>query len=217
MRSTNQFNILIHLGNVLKQFPEIDLIDALSAGQIESKKWLIQTLEELNLPLGNIYVLAGWWGMLPAMIFESALNYKTVRSFDLDPSCAAIADTLNRKYVMDNWKFKASTKDILEIDYRNHSYLSKRADGSMAEMQETPDTLINTSCEHIVDFSAWWEMIPLGKLVAVQSNNLKEISAHVNCCESLDDFIRQAPVSKVLYKGEHSVSGYKRFMIIGYK
>ncbi len=217
MRSTNQYSILIHLGHVLKQFPEIDLVDALSSGQIESKKWLIHTMEDLQIPLGNIFVLAGWWGMLPAMIFESKLDYKNIRSFDIDPSCAPIADSLNRKYVMEQWKFKATTQDILEINYRTHAYFTKRADGTMAEIIDSPDTLINTSCEHIVDFPAWWEMIPIGKLVALQSNNLKEIPEHVNCSESLDDFIRMAAMSKILYKGEHLVSGYKRFMIIGYK
>lgn len=216
MRSTNQFNILIHLGNIIKQFPGLDLVDALSAGQIESKKWLVQTLEGLNLPLGNIFVLAGWWGILPSMIFESNLNYKSIRSFDIDPSCANIADTMNRKYVMENWKFKATTQDILEINYRTHTYFTKRSDDSLAEMSDSPDTIINTSCEHIVDFPAWWEMIPLGKLVVIQSNNL-EHPEHVNRSESLEAFMNSAPISKILYKGEHSVSGYKRFMIIGYK
>jgi hypothetical protein len=67
-----------------------------------------------------------------------------------------------------------------------------------------------------VDFSAWWEMIPLGKLVALQSNNL-DLPEHVNKSDTLDEFLKLVPLSRLLYKGELLVSGYKRFMIIGHK
>lgn len=217
MHSKNQFNSLIHIGSVVRQFKDIDLTEALSVGQIESKKWLIDKLEELQLSLGTIYVLGGWWGILPSMIFESGLQFEKIRSFDIDPSCALIADTMNRRYVIDSWKFKASTANMLDLNYVNCTYTTKRADGSELELNERPDTIINTSCEHIKEFSSWWNKIPYGKLVVLQSNNLFGVKEHLNCSKDLSQFEAATPFSKLYFSGEHELTDYTRFMRIGLK
>ena len=38
-------------------------------------------------------------------------------------------------------------------------------------MSDVPNTIINTSCEHIVNFDEWYRKIPAGKLVILQSND----------------------------------------------
>ena len=38
-----------------------------------------------------------------------------------------------------------------------------------------PDTIINTSCEHIRNFNSWYNAIPQGKLLILQSNNFFKI------------------------------------------
>jgi hypothetical protein len=124
---------------------------------------------------------------------------------------------MNRKYVMDSWKFKATTADMLELNYKHCVYLTKRADGSEIELNEAPDTIINTSCEHVKDFSRWWEKIPAGKLLVLQSNNLFTAAGHENCFESLAAFAASAPLTKTYFSGEHELPDYKRFMLIGYK
>ena len=213
----NRFNLLIHLGSAMKQFPHLGLAEALSAGQVESKRWLIDELEKLDRPLGTIYVLGGWWGLLPAMLFESGVRMEKIRSFDIDPSCAPVADTINRRYVMDNWKFKATTQDMLEMRYDRHSYQTKRADGTEVLLEESPDTIINTSCEHIPNFPGWWSRIPPGKMVVLQSNNFRAPAEHVNCSDSLEEFSSAAPLGKTLFRGELNLPDYKRFMLVGIK
>jgi hypothetical protein len=83
-----------------------------------------------------------------------------------------------------------------------------------------PDTIINTSCEHIPNFKEWYNKIPAGKLVILQSNNFFELDEHINCVNDLDDFASQAPLSEILYEGELDLSkhvNYTRFMRIGIK
>jgi len=195
---------------------DADLTDALSWGQLKSKRWLILTLEELDRDLGMIFMGAGWYAILAGMIFESKLKFNKIRSFDIDEECAAIADTINRKYVADGWKFKATTLNIQNIEYPN-CYITKKFNGDEQSMTETPDTVINTSCEHIVDFQQWYERIPEGTLCVLQTNNYFEIADHINCVETLSDFAEQTPFQELLYEGDLDCNKYLRFMRIGIK
>lgn len=191
--------------------------DCFSRGQLKSKLWLIDELEKLNLPLGVVYLCAGWYATLATMLFESDMEISKIRSFDIDPSVIDIAKTFNKPWVMDNWKFQAATLDIHDIDFLSHTYNVTRADGSLCSQTTVPDTVINTSCEHIEHFEDWYEKIPQGKLLVLQSNNFREIKEHVNCVNNLFEFKRIAHMSILLYEGELDLGKYKRFMLIGRK
>lgn len=200
----------------LNMFPESEsaMADAFSLGQLESKLWLIE-----NLPknLGTVFICAGWYGTLASLMFERARdNFEKIRSFDIDSSCASIADNMNRPWVMDGWQFKASTLDILDMEYPT-THTTYRADGSSLQLTEMPDTIINTSCEHILDFKKWYEKIPSGKLICLQSNNYVTIEEHVNCVKDIDEFKDMAPMSELHYIGKKEMPKYTRFMLIGRK
>ena len=47
------------------------------------------------------------------------------------------------------------------------------------------DTIINTRCEHILDFPVGIAKYPNGKLIVLQTNNFFEIEEHVNCVKDL--------------------------------
>ena len=130
---------------------DADLSDALSWGQLKSKRWLVTELESLDISLGTVFICAGWYGSLATFLFESDVRLDKIRSFDIDESCAGIAETFNRLKTMDGWKFKASTLDILGMDYPT-TYTTYRSDGTGLELTDNPDTIINTSCEHIENF-----------------------------------------------------------------
>lgn len=191
--------------------------DCFSRGQLQSKIWLVDELKNLNIELGTVFLCAGWYGTLATMIFESGMSVKKVRSFDIDRSCIQIAEIFNKPWVKDDWKFKSATADIHSIDYENAVYEVYRTDGTSCTLTDSPDTVINTSCEHIENFSEWYDKIPLGVTVILQSNNYFEIPEHVNCSESLDEFSRQIPMNSVLYEGELKLPKYTRFMKIGVK
>ena len=193
-----------------------DLSDALSWGQLKSKRWLVSELEKLDLELGTVFLCAGWYATLAPMLFDSNCKIDKIRSFDIDESCVSIADTINRTWVIDGWQFKASTLDIHDISYPT-THTTYRANGTSQTLIEEPDTIINTSCEHIKDFNVWYDKIPEGKMVILQSNDFFDVEEHINCVNSLTEFTEQTPMSTVLYQGELPLEKYTRYMRIGVK
>ena len=191
--------------------------DCFSRGQLESKLWLVKELRKVTPDIGVVFLCAGWYGTLATMLFESGIRINKIRSFDIDDSCRNVAETFNKPWVKQDWKFKTCTQDIHDINFSTHKYLVKRADGSECELEDSPDTVINTSCEHIEDFDAWFAKIPKGKLICLQSNDYVAIDEHVNCVKDSLHFAEMAPLSKVLFTGELPLEKYTRFMLIGYK
>lgn len=191
--------------------------DCFSRGQVQSKKWLIEEVEKCCDNLGTVFMCAGWYGTLATMLFESNLKLEKIRSFDIDPDVWRIAELFNHPWTVDGWKFKASTQDILEIDFSEHNYTTSREDDSTVDLHDFPDTIINTSFEHIVEYKLWWSCIPAGKLVIVQCNNYESLDEHVSCAESLEHFATMAPIRNLLYEGELKFEKYTRYMRIGYK
>ena len=193
--------------------------DCFSRGQLQSKLWLIQELKKCNVELGTVYLCAGWYATLATMLFESNIKLDKVRSFDVDPSCVDIAEVFNKPWFVDQWRFKAVTKDIMHITYDEHWWESwSNANNRMSKpILDTPDTIINTSCEHLENFAEWYAKIPNGKLVVLQSNDYYEIEEHVNCVGSIEEFVVKAPMNNILYSGEFDLPKYRRFMLIGYK
>ena len=150
-------------------------------------------------------------------MFENKLKVDKIRSFDIDKSVLDIAEKFNKKWVKDDWKFKPATYDIHEINYTNFVYDVSRSNGEIVELVDKPDTVINTSCEHIENFSKWYNIIPQGTLLCLQSNDYFGIAEHVNCSTSLDEFDKITPMSETLYIGKIDFQKYSRFMKIGYK
>lgn len=221
-----------NLKNTIRDYPDVDFSNALSIDQIKSKNWLIDQLYwetcEGYLPGdGMVWILGGWYGTLAAMMLESRNYYMCdgtnfhnlkIRSFDYDPECAEIADSMNRiPWVMDDWQFKATTKDMNQMNYQGYQYSTLRTDGSPVELYETPDVIINTSCEHLSNFYYWWNLIPEGMLCVLQSNNFHGGEGHVNIVESLNEFEIETQFTTILYSGELELEKYKSFMIIGRK
>ena len=195
---------------------DADFTDALTWGQLKSKRWLITKLEELDKELGTVFLCAGWYAILSAMMFESNLKFDKIRSFDIDDNCHKIADTINRKYVLDNWQFKASTLDIHDIEYPL-DYNTFKFNGDVEKLNDCPNTIINTSCEHIKNFTAWYEKIPEKILCVLQTNNYYDVEDHVNCSKNLNDFAEQTPMDFILFEGTLELQKYNRFMRIGIK
>jgi hypothetical protein len=155
----------------------------------------------------------------PLLFSESKLKINKIRSFDVDLSCEQIADQINIEYVITDWKYKAVTKDMFDVDYDKHEYEIQHLGQNAVKMVESPDTIINTSCDHIEDFSKWWNMIPKGKLVLLQNNNFKHGNDKntLNTIETVEQLLAQAPVSKILFDGFRDFAKYRRFMMIGIK
>jgi hypothetical protein len=191
--------------------------DCFSRGQLQSKIWLVNELKKLDLSLGTVYLCAGWYATLAVMLFESGIKVDKIRSFDIDPSTVDIAESFNKPWYVDQWRFKALCQDIMQINYNSHTwqFWSNANNRLSYPITDIPDTIINTSCEHITNFNEWYNKIPSGKIIILQGNNYFEIKEHVNCSFNLDEFSQKAPMTTVLYEGALSLPKYTRFMKIG--
>lgn len=207
------------LGKVINTY-QVDH-DAFSKGQLLSKIWLV---EELLIAKTNgrvifdeaqkVFICASWYGVLVPFLLETDIPIKWIRSFDTDVKAVEISDLLNRKYVIKDWIFKPAILDILDMKYPT-TFIVHRADKSECLLYEMPDIIINTSCEHIENFEKWFNEIPKGVLIILQSNNyFTESFGHINCVDSLNDFKKQAPMDYI-YKGTLDLIDYDRFMLIG--
>jgi hypothetical protein len=203
--------------NLVKAVDEADNIeDAMSVGQVKSKLWMIDKLQALNLELGKVFLLAGWYGV-PAYFLLQKCKAEQIFSFDIDDSCWQMAERINKNYTLDNWKFKATTEDIYNINFAGHDFITKRANGTQEKLWCKPDTIICTSVEHLDKFPKFVGNIQPGQLCIFQSNNYNELTDHINCHDTVDDLLKQSQLSNVLYADSINLTKYDRHMVIGYK
>jgi hypothetical protein len=224
-----KFTLPINMGKMIKRFEGKALTDSFSRGQLRSKLWVSDTINDLDIDLGDmIYVCAGWYGVLPAILFERN-KVENILSFDSDASTDNPADTLNKEQTIDGLKFKAVVQDIHSLKYKNESFdVNHYQYTEMTEFKITKQSMpakmdatcvINTSCEHIVDFDKWWAGIPKGMLVIMQNNDFDdEDHEHAeDTVSSLEEFSKRLNVSETLYEGTLALEEYNRYMVIGRK
>lgn len=177
----------------IDRYPNINWPDMFSRGQIDSKKWLVKYLIKSTETINDVVVCGGWCGILSKMLYMSNLNINSIISLDLEEKHTNVANSII-KYPT----FKAITCDMHDFDYIK------------------VNTVINTSCEHVENFSNWYNKVPQGRLVVLQSNNYFEHDEHVNCVASLEEFKEQCPMD-IVFSGGLELPLYKRFMLIGHK
>jgi hypothetical protein len=187
---------LHHWMQAIRQSPDpMRTMDAFWSGQLRSKEWLIDCLDEHVHVGSSIDIHGGWVGVLASMIFQSNIPVTTIRSIDIDPACEPIATLMNKGEEIAG-RFRAVTSDMCVI----------RSDA---------DIVINTSCEHITQdqYDLWLSGIPYNSLLVLQSNNY-DIPEHVRTATSLEEFKSQCDIN-VLWAGELDLPLYTRYMVIG--
>jgi hypothetical protein len=170
-------------------------LDAFWSGQLKSKEWLINCLDEHVHFGSSIDIHGGWVGVLASMIFQSNIPVKYIRSVDIDPLCEHVATMMNKIEEQDG-RFKAVTGDMCNVPILG-------------------DIVINTSCEHITQeqYESWLNNVPKDSLVVLQSNDYK-IPEHIRTSNTLQEFEEQSHINK-LYSGSLKLPLYTRHMIIG--
>ena len=195
-----------------------NLNDHFSRGQMKSKCWMVEQLNEIyqNQYLGTVAHYGGWYATVAQNIFEQ-FRVKNYYNLEVDPDCIEIADDFNYDQTV-GWKFKSVQQDVGDITWKDSNSFDVRIEnrsGRMAPTTITPDLIINTSCEHMNE--DWFNNIPTGKVVCLQTNDYFENEQHSNCCRDLDDAIAKYPMTEIYYSGEIDTHLYNRFMIIGEK
>jgi hypothetical protein len=182
----------------IRQSPDpLRTMDAFWSGQLKSKEWLIDCLDEHVHFASSIDIFGGWVGTLASMLFQSNIPITTIRSIDIDPTCEPIATLMNKGEEIEG-RFKAYTAD-------------------MCDVISVADIIINTSCEHLTQaqYDKWLDRMPNGSLIIIQSNDYN-IPEHVRWHKSFDEF-KETCGLHFLWGGEMKLPLYTRYMIIGRK
>ena len=225
-----KYTLPINMGKMIKRFEGQALTDAFSRGQLRSKLWVSDTVNDLGIDLGDmVYVCAGWYGVLSSILFERN-KVENILSFDSDDATDNPADTLNKEKTIDGLKFKAVVKDIHELKYKTESFdVNHYQYSDVTEFKITKQSMpvkmnatcvINTSCEHIENFDKWWAGIPDGMLVIMQNNDFDDDEAHQHAEDtvtSLEEFSNRLNLSENYYEGTLALEEYNRYMVIGRK
>jgi hypothetical protein len=198
-------NEIIHWFNAVRNLPEQErnlALEAFWSGQLDSKLWLVDTLNSIVKQESNIYIFGGWIGTLASILFQcSTFKINKIRSIDIDPWCESVADTICKSYEMNKWKFKARTCDMSIYDY---------------EWEINPQIVINTSTEHIPQkiYDQWYDKIPDDTLVVAQGNDFFICNGHIRCSKNLQEFKLLNHVNNCIFEGELKTDIYTRFMCI---
>ena len=191
---------IARLRHCIETYPDLNWGDAMSRGQITSKMWLLEQLQlENRVQLGRVVICGGWVGILARLMLDhEVIKTIHVESIDIDQLATLAARDMNYEHHVE-FDFDAYVSDCYEVNYGHY------------------DTIINTSCEHFDNFDGWFDRVPSGKIVILQSNNFTEIEDHVDCVEDADELVAKAGLRTVIYSGALPCYGYIRFMVIGVK
>lgn len=204
------------LKEIIYSYPNVDISSFVNKENAKVYSWITQQMQHAfgEKYLGAIYVLGGGMGILPAMLFDTRLRFENIRSFDINGVCQFLADEMMSKELLADWRFKATTQDLFNIGYDEHTFITQLQNGNLSDpFSEIPGTLINTNISYLKNYKDWYKMIPdMRRLVLVgETGDVPKPFA------SSQNFNKQFPMSFELYTGVITYGDKQYYMKIGYK
>lgn len=164
---------------------------------VKSKEWLADELAKIKQDFENIYVLGSWYANICVLFKERDINYHTLYNVDVDRHALEQGQELVKELGISNVK---------SLNF-NANYLN----------YIRPSLIINTSVNNIEN-AGWFENIPQGTLVVLQSRNNDPDA--LNACNSPEELSEQYPLSNIMYMDKLNLNdgkAYARYMVIGVK
>lgn len=204
------------LKEIIYSYPNVDISSFVNKENAKVYSWITQQMQHAfgEKYLGAIYVLGGGMGILPAMLFDTRLRFENIRSFDINGVCQFLADEMMSKELLADWRFKATTQDLFNIGYDEHTFITQLQDGELSDpFSEIPGTIINTNISYLKNYKDWYKMIPdMRRLVLVgETGDVPKPFA------SSQNFNKQFPMSFELYTGVITYGEKQYYLKIGYK
>lgn len=172
----------------------IEIVHSLSDTQIECKTEFVNAIRKewvRGRSNPKCLILGGWFGLLGHLMKKKFPEMK-VNSVDYDVSCSVIGGSMfpEVNYI---------TEDVFEIDW-------------------SADIILSSSVEHfdrdeLIYFIESRRQEPI--LWGFQSNNWEALDSHINCSESLDEFIEYLPLRNILHSSSLDMGEYERYTVIG--
>jgi hypothetical protein len=179
--------------------------DSFSHGQVASKLWLCEQLEPYITKSSSVLILGSWVNVVGFMLLtRKPKQYTHVLGIDIDKSSTEIANK-----ICSYWYVEGIQRSIV-------------SDANTYDMKGF-DIVINCSSEHMTG-TDWFNQIPLGSLVCVQSSNIIDVEEPwlvTNPSPTFDAFIKKYPLTDMKFAGTLPIRykdwGYDRYMLIGIK
>jgi hypothetical protein len=175
----------------LLEFSPLTLHGSFERGLIMNKLWLIHQLRKIQDQFSTIYILGSWYGNMSILLAKSGIKYDHIVNVDQDVAVNRGAQRIGRML------------NISDIEY-----MAKDANRLNYQQLDQDGLVINTSC-HDMDNRGWFDHIPAGVLVALQSR------------DDVDDDLSAYDLSQTLYQGSRSArdpeTSYQSLLRIGVK
>lgn len=191
---------------------KFDTHESFYHGLIKSKLWLCEELETaiyrecISKP--TLHILGCWDNLLAFMLLtRNPTFYYEVHGYDINPEAIS-----NANKVCDMWKYESPKVYNHVQDVNNYDYSTC-----------INSIFINCSIDQM-DSNNWYNSVPKGRLVCIQTTNMKEPDFPwfiKQTTDNLDELVDRFELSNLIYSGTESMpygtGDYKRYMIIGRK
>ena len=184
-------------------FRSFDIINSVNDNQIVSKEHLIKAIVPiLNdiKKLKHIVILDSWYGLLSIMLRQHLDDNIYISNIDTDPLTKEIGKLL----------FKHKRNEFIIDDAMNHM---------LNQNKWKYQLIINTSCEHMEQDDILLMRWTKNKdaIICFQSNNYFAVDSHINCSNSLEEFVEGLNLTTVLHASalEIKSNNFERYTVIG--
>lgn len=135
----------------LNEFSPDTLSGSFTKDLVFNKLWLIRELENIKTNFDTIYVLGSWYGNMSFLLAKSSIEFDKIINVDTDAEVIDASERIAK--LTNNTRVTHMVKDANQLTY---------------EQLGSNGLVINTSC-HDMENNGWFEHIPAGTLVALQS------------------------------------------------
>ena len=178
------------------------VMDSLNSSQLQSKLWLIEELNRIEIKATNVCLIAGWYAQyVVPLLLDTFPSIQLIENFEIDKDIREMTYRFNKRF-KDEDKYRVVIKNIMFKELgREHDF----------------DLVINCACEHMFPM---WKFREINEeqdpMYVLQSSDDDTHEDHINCVQSVDELIEQARIVDVIYSGSIKLhNGTTRFMVIG--
>jgi hypothetical protein len=175
----------------LLEFSPPTISGSFSRDLVFNKLWLLHKLEKIQNQFSTIYILGSWYGNMSILLAKSRIKCNHIVNVDRNVDRTRAAKRLGHMLNIADNEYMA--KDANQLDY---------------QQLDRDGLVINTSC-HDIENQGWFDHIPAGVMVALQSR------------DDVDHDFGDYDLSKILYQGQRSAqdpeTDYTSLLQIGVK
>ena len=176
----------------LVEFSPLTLQGSFTKDLILNKLWLVSELKKIKDQFSTIYILGSWYGNMSLLLARSDIKFEHIVNVDSNAQVVKTGQRIAKRMNISD-RIEPMVADANTLDYRQLG-----RDG----------LVINTSC-HDIENAGWFDHIPAGIMVALQSRT------------DVDDDLSSYKISNVLYQGSRELEDpetkYTSILEIGVK